>query len=200
MSQYAAVQSSQPIAIPSVSIRPLLRNVYIWMTVGLAITTIVAYLCANVEFLLDLWKSPWIALSAFVLELVLVLALATRITTMDPGRATAIFLGFAALTGFSLTGIALAYEVGTLAVAFASAASLFIVMSLVGLFTNMDLTKTGTYLVVGLIALIIAMLINIFVGSNTFEIIISAAGVLIFAGLTASDTQKISRLASDPIA
>jgi FtsH-binding integral membrane protein len=71
-------------------------------------------------------------------------------------------------------------------------------MTIVGAVTKLDLTKLATYLIVGLIGLLIAMLINIFIGSDTFELVISLLGVVIFTGLTAADTQKIVRLASDP--
>ena len=71
-------------------------------------------------------------------------------------------------------------------------------MSIVGAFTKLDLTQARTYLFIGLIGLLIAMLINIFVGSDTFDIVISIIGVVIFTGLTAADTQKIVRMSADP--
>ena len=198
MTDYAAPMQTPALAMPRVAIRPLLRNVYLWMTAGLALTATVAYLCANTDALLDLWKSPWIAIGALVGQLALVVVLSVRIMSLSPSAAALLFLGYAALTGFSLTGIVLYYDVGTLSVAFATTAALFGVMSFVGAFTKADLTKLGTYLFIGLIGLIIAMLINFFVGSDTFEYIISIAGVVIFTGLTARDTQKIVRMASDP--
>ena len=118
--------------------------------------------------------------------------------SLAPTTATLLFLGYAALTGFSLTGIVLYYDLGTLSVAFFTTAALFGVMSIVGAFTKADLTKMGTYLFIGLIGLLIAMLINIFIGSDTFDFMISILGVVIFTGLTARDTQKIVRMASDP--
>ena len=198
MADFAAPRPAAALSVPKVAIRPLRRNVYLWMTAGLAITAIVAYISANTEALLDLWSSGWIVFGAFIVQLGLVVVISTQIMRLAPAVATLLFLGYAALTGFTLTGIVLFYDVGTLAVAFATAAALFAVMSVVGAFTSMDLTAIRTYLFIGLIGLLIAMLINAFVGSDTFEYVISAIGVLIFTGLTAADTQKIVRLASDP--
>jgi len=198
MSDYAAPLPASALDTPRVAIRPLLRNVYLWMTAGLGLTAVVAYLCANSQALLNLWDSPWIAFGALIGQLILVVVLSTQIMRLAPATATLIFLAYAALTGFSLTGIVLYYDVGTLTIAFATAASLFGVMTIVGAFTKLDLTKMGTYLIIGLIGLLIAMLINIFIGSDTFDIVISIIGVLIFTGLTAADTQKIVRMSADP--
>jgi uncharacterized protein len=198
MSDYAAPLPRPALAVPRVEVRPLLRNVYLWMTAGLVLTATVAYLSANTQALLNLWDSPFIAFGALIGQLILVVVLSTQIMRLAPTVATLIFLGYAGLTGFSLTGIVLYYDLGTLSVAFATTAALFGVMSVVGAFTRMDLTKLSTYLFIGLIGLLIAMLINIFLLSDTFEFVISALGVLIFTGLTAADTQKLVRLASDP--
>ena len=198
MADYAAPLPAHALDTPRVAIRPLLRNVYLWMTAGLGLTAVVAYFCANTQALLDLWDSPWIAFGALIGQLILVVVLSTQIMRLSPAAATLIFLAYAALTGFSLTGIVLYYDVGTLTIAFATAASLFGVMSIVGAFTKLDLTNVRTYLFIGLIGLLVAMLINIFLGSDTFDIVISIIGVLIFTGLTAADTQKIVRLSSDP--
>lgn len=198
MSDYAAPLPAPELEIPRVEIRPLLRNVYLWMTAGLTLTAVVAYFCATTDALLDLWTSPWIAFGALIVQLILVVVLSTQIMRLSPAAATLIFLGYAALTGFSLTGIVLYYDIGTLSVAFATTAALFGVMTLVGAFTKLDLTKLSTYLFIGLIGLIIAMLINLFIGSDTFELVISLIGVAIFTGLTAADTQKIVRMSADP--
>jgi FtsH-binding integral membrane protein len=199
MSDYAAPLPASALDIPRVAIRPLLRNVYLWMTAGLSLTAVVAYLCANTQALLNLWDSPWIAFGALIGQLILVVVLSTQIMRLSPPAATLIFLAYAALTGFSLTGIVLYYDAGTLTIAFATTAALFGVMTIIGAFTKLDLTKVGTYLIIGLIGLLIAMLINIFISSDTFDIVISIIGVVIFTGLTAADTQKIVRMSSDPL-
>ena len=137
----------------------------------------------------------WITLSLFVvfgaliLELVLVASLAMAIWKLSTGAATAIFFAYSALNGFTLSLIVLAYDLGTLTLAFVSTAALFGAMTIVGLTTQMDLTKWGTFLFMGLFGLLIAMVINLFLRSGTFELIVSVLGVLRFTGLTAYDTQ-----------
>jgi hypothetical protein len=102
------------------------------------------------------------------------------------------------MLGFSLSGIFLVYTLNSIAVAFFSAAALFGMMSFVGFATRADLTKLGTYLIVGLLGLIVAMVINLFLANTWLELAVSLIGVVIFTGLTAYDTQKIGRLARDP--
>jgi FtsH-binding integral membrane protein len=176
----------------------MLRNVYALMTLGLLVTAGMAYLTANLTPLLNLLRYPLVVFGVLILQLVLVGILAAAIWKLSTGVASAIFVAYSALTGFSLSLIVLTYDLGTLTLAFVSTASLFGAMTIVGLTTSMDLTKWGTFLFMGLIGLLFAMLINIFVRSSTFDLIISVAGVLLFTGLTAYDTQRIVRMASDP--
>ena len=190
------VAQAQLYAMPRVEIRPLLRNVYLWMTLGLLITAGVAlFVAAYAPHLLTNALLVW---GILIAQLILVVVLAAAIWRLSFGAAALIFLVYAALTGFSLSGIVLYYNLGTLTQAFLSTAALFAVMSIVGITTKADLSKLGTYLIIGLIGIIIAMFINFFLRSNTFDFIISIIGVIIFTGLTAYDTQKIYRLASDP--
>ena len=112
MAEYAAPPPSAALTAPRVAIRPLLRNVYLWMTVGLALTAVVAWYCANSDALLDLWDNGWIVFGAFIAQFALVVVLATQIMKLSPAMATLLFLGYAALTGFTLTGIVLYYDVG----------------------------------------------------------------------------------------
>jgi FtsH-binding integral membrane protein len=190
------VAQPQVYPIPRVEVRPLLRSVYLWMTLGLLITAIVAFAVA--DYAPHLLQNVILVWGIFIAQLILVIALATAVWRLSFGAAAGIFLLYAALTGFTLSGIVLYYDLGTLTQAFLSATALFAVMSIVGLTTRADLTKLGTYLIIGLIGIIIAMIINFFLRSNTFDFIISIIGVIIFTGLTAYDTQKIARLAADP--
>jgi len=168
------------------------------MTLGLLVTAGMAYLTTTYQPLLDLLRYPFVVFGALILELILVFSLGLAISKLPTGAAAAIFLIYSALNGFTLSLIVLAYDLGTLTLAFVSTAALFGAMTIVGLTTKMDLTKWGTFLFMGLFGLLIAMLINLFVRSSTFEIIVSVIGVLLFTGLTAYDTQKILRMASDP--
>ena len=135
----------------------------------------------------------------FLAQLVLVVFLSMRVMKMSAVMATIVFLFYAALNGFTLTGVLLYYDLGDCDDCFPGhAPGLFGVMSLVGIFTKADLTKLGTYLFIGLIGLLIALVVNIFLRSSAFDLAISILGVLIFTGLTAYDVQKISRMAANP--
>jgi uncharacterized protein len=110
---------------------------------------------------------------------------------MTPNLAGGLFFLYAAVNGFTISIILLVYDIGAITNALTTTVLLFGVMSVFGYTTNMDLTKWGTYLLMGLVGLIVAMIVNVFLGSSTLEIIISVVGVLIFTALTAYDTQKI---------
>lgn len=121
--------------------------------------------------------------------------LPARIQKMSTGAVIGCFILFSALMGASLAPIFLIYRIGSIVYTFFITAGTFGAMSVYGYFTKTDLTKIGSYLFMALIGLIIASVVNIFVKSSGFEWIISIAGVLIFVGLTAWDTQQVKRLA-----
>ena len=190
------VAQAQLYSVPRVEVRPLLRSVYLWMTLGLLLTAVVAFAVA--DYAPHLLQNVLLVWGILIAQLILVVVLAAAIWRLSFGAAALIFVLYAALTGFSLSGIVLYYSLGTLTQAFLSTAALFGVMSIVGLTTKADLSKLGTYLIIGLVGVIIAMFINFFLRSSAFDFIISIVGVIIFTGLTAYDTQKIARLAADP--
>ncbi len=190
------VAQPQVYSVPRVEVRPLLRSVYLWMTLGLLITAVVAFAIA--DYAPHLLQNVLLVWGLLIAELILVIVLAAAIWRLSFGAAALLFVLYAGLTGITLSGIVLYYDLGTLTQAFLSAAALFAVMSIVGLTTKADLSKLGTYLIIGLFGIIIAMFINFFFRSSAFEFIISIIGVIIFTGLTAYDTQKIARLAADP--
>jgi FtsH-binding integral membrane protein len=113
------------------------------------------------------------------------------------GAAVAMLHGFAALMGLSFASIFVVYNLGSIVNAFMGAAVLFVVMSTYGYFTKTSLDSLGKYLFVGLIAIIIASVINIFIGSTVFQMVISAVAILLFLALTAYDTQKIREMLYD---
>jgi FtsH-binding integral membrane protein len=184
-------------ALPRIEVRPLLRRVYLWMTCGVLVTTIVALLTIYTPALQALLFTPWVW-GALIGELILVIALSAAINRLSAAVAGLIFVAYAALVGFTLSAIFFQYTLSDISVAFLSATALFGTMTFVGFVTKADLTKLGTYLIIGLFGLIVAMFINIFLRSSAFDLIVSLVGVVIFTGLTAYDTQKISRLAADP--
>ena len=190
------VAQPQVYSVPRVEVRPLLRSVYLWMTLGLLLTAGVAFAIA--AYAPHLLQNVLLVWGLVIAELLVVLVLAAAIWRLSFGAAALIFVLYAGLTGISLSGIVLYYDLGTLTQAFLSTAALFAVMSIVGLTTKADLGKLGAYLFIGLFGVILAIFINVFLRSSAFDFVISIIGVIIFTGLTAYDTQKIARLAADP--
>ncbi|MBN1965146.1 MAG: Bax inhibitor-1/YccA family protein [Anaerolineae bacterium] len=175
----------------------MLRWVYLWMALGLFVTAGVAYMTVNTPALLSLLTGPAV-LIAFVVELILVFSLAAALPRLSPGVAAVMFFAYSALNGFVLASIFLIYEIGTITAAFGATAALFGAMTIVGFTTKLDLTRMRTFLMMGLIGLVIAMVVNMFIASSGLDLIISIVGVLIFTALTAYDTQKLQRIAANP--
>lgn len=173
-------------------INAYMRQVYLWMTAGLAITGVVAWGVANTPSLRDaLFSSSWLIIGLIVAQFGLVIALSAAIHKMSAGMATGCFVLYSALTGVTLSSIFLVYDLGTIASAFFVAAGTFLAMSLYGMITKKDLSGFGNFLFMGLIGIIIAIFVNMFLHSGTMGLIINCLGVLIFTGLTAVDTQKL---------
>lgn len=178
-----------------VNLQPVMRQVYVWMGLGTLLTAFMAFLTVSTP-LLNLALNPVALIIAMVAELGLVLGMSFGINRLSAATATLIFFVYAALNGFTLSIVLLAYSGATITTAFVATAALFGAMSIIGYTTKVDLTKMGTYLMMGLIGLLIAMVVNIFVGSGPLDMIISIIGVLIFTGLTAYDTQRIGQMAA----
>ena len=143
---------------------------------------------------MDLAANPIVILIAVIVEFGVVLGISASFNRLSAGMATLLFFVYAALNGFTISIVLLAFDIETVFLAFASTAALFAVMSLIGYTTHVDLSKLGTYLMMAVIGLVIAMVVNIFVNSGMLDTIISMAGVLIFTALTAYDTQRIGRV------
>jgi FtsH-binding integral membrane protein len=128
----------------------------------------------------------------------MVVGLSWGLRRISPNLAMILFFVYAALNGFTLSLLVMVYADSSLVTAFASAAALFGVMSVVGYTTQADLTQYRTYFMMGLIGLIVAMIVNIFLQSRGLEMLLSLFGVVLFTALTAYDTQKIKQIAADP--
>jgi uncharacterized protein len=180
-------------------LRQYMVRVYSYMAAGLAISGLVAYLAATTGFYQQIAGTPliWIVMLA---PLGMVLLLGFGINRMSIGGAFVAFWIFAALLGLSLAGIFLVFTGASIARVFFISAATFAAMSLYGYTTGRDLSRFGAFLFMGLIGIVIAGLVNIFVGSNALQFAISVIGVIVFTGLTAYDTQRIKQvyLASDP--
>jgi len=180
----------------AINLQSIMRQVYIWMSLGMLITAFVAYVTAN-TFLVNLAANPVVLLVAIIAEFGMVLGISFGLKRLSSGVAGTLFFAYAALNGFTLSIVLLAFTVGSVFLAFAATGALFIAMSIIGYTTKVDLTKMGTYLMMGVIGLVIAMVINLFVSSSLLDMLISMVGVLIFTALTAYDTQRIGRMAAE---
>lgn len=173
------------------SLRQFMLSVYNNMTIGLAITAVVSFFVGTNPALLQMFFSgpqKWIVMLA---PLAFVLFISVKIYTMSPATARAWFFAYAVSMGLSLSVIFAIYKLGSIATIFFASASMFGLTSLYGYTTKQDLTKMGGFLILGLIGVIVASLINIFVQSSLATTAISIITVLIFVGLTAYDTQQL---------
>ncbi|MGE4279312.1 MAG: Bax inhibitor-1 family protein [Magnetospirillum sp.] len=177
-----------------VGLRQYMLRVYNYMAGALALTGLVAFLVASSPAAVQLiFGTPlkWVVMLA---PLGLVFFLGMRIHAMKASTAQTLFWVYAALMGASLASIFLVFTGASVARTFFITAAAFAGLSLYGYTTKRDLSAFGSFLVMGLIGLIIASLVNIFLASSMLQFVISAAGVLIFAGLTAYDTQRIKEM------
>ncbi|MCW5696262.1 MAG: Bax inhibitor-1/YccA family protein [Bauldia sp.] len=192
-------------------LRAHMLRVYNYMVFGLALTgvfalgtymltttgTPTAYQVASDLYLTDLGVTFYTSALQWVVILspfAFILALSFGIQRMSTGTAQLVFWAFAAVMGVSLSSIFIVYDLGSIAQVFFITAATFGAMSLWGYTTKRDLTGMGSFLFMGLIGIIIAMIVNIFLGSSALGFAISVLGVLIFTGLTAYDTQKIKEM------
>lgn len=175
--------------------RRFMVRVYNWMSVGLAITGFLAYFVAHNETMLGiLTANAFVPIILIVAQLGLVVYLSGWIQKMTASQATGIFVLYAGLTGLTFSFIFLAYTAASITSTFLVTCGTFGAMSLYGYTTKKDLTSWGSFLFMGLIGIIIASLVNFFLQSEMMYWIITYAGVLIFVGLTAYDTQKIKNM------
>jgi FtsH-binding integral membrane protein len=174
-------------------LRAHMQRVYGYMAGGLALTGLVAYAAAVSGFYQAIAGTAliWIVMLA---PLGFVLALSFGIQRMSAGTAMLLFWIYAAVMGLSLGGIFLVYTGTSIARVFFITAATFGAMSLYGYTTNADLSRMGSFLLMGLIGLVIASLVNIFIGSSALQFAISIIGVIVFVGLTAYDTQRIKEM------
>ena len=174
-----------------------LAMVKVYQNMGLAVLTsmIVSYLVGTSPELLQFFFTGFIKWIVIFAPLVAVFAVVIVLNARpDKNIALLLLHGFAALMGLSFSTIFAAFQMGSIVSAFMGAAVLFGTLSFYGYFTKKDLTSMGQFMFVGLIAIIIASIVNIFVGSTVFQMVISALAIIIFLGLTAYDTQKIREI------
>jgi len=188
------------------SLASVMRQVYIWLALGLFIGFGIAFVAkltagpaldrafvtGNISAVSGLWMfNPIVMIGSLVLYLILSLTLSFTIHRLNPGVAAAMYLALTAVFGVTITSVLMWYNWGAILAAFASTAGMFGAMAVIGYTTKTDLSRFGSILLMGLIGMLIASVVNIFLGSGLLGMIISFVGVVIFCGLTAYDTQWI---------
>ncbi len=180
----------------AIQVNAFIRSVYNWMAIGLALTGFVAFYVANDESLIRLiFGNRLIFFGLIIGELALVFTISARVHKMQSSTATALFVIYAALNGATLSAIFLIYTRSSIAATFFICAATFVACSVYGWTTKRDLTSIGGFMAMGLIGIIIASVVNMFLRSPGMHMIISYIGVLVFVGLTAYDTQKLKSMA-----
>ena len=173
-------------------LRRHMLSIYNYMASGVLLSGVVALLFANSGFAAQVMVTPlrWVIMLA---PLGFVMAMSFGANRMSTATLQLLFWGFATVMGLSLSTIFLVFTGASIATTFFATAAAFAGLSLVGYTTKKDLSGMGTFLIMGLFGILIASLINIFVGSSVLQMAVSVLGVLIFAGLTAYDTQRLKQ-------
>ncbi len=171
-------------------LRSHMLKVYNYMASGVLLTGIVAMLFANSGLAAQLLSTPlrWVLMFA---PLGFILVMSFGFNRLSQTALQALFWSFATVMGLSMASIFLVFTGSSIATTFFVTAVSFLGLSLYGYTTKKDLSGFGTFLIMGAVGLLVAMVVNIFLGSSTLQLVISVLGVLIFAGLTAYDTQRI---------
>lgn len=179
----------------SLAFPALMRKVYVWMTLALVITGLTAYGIANSPGLFYAIVSNHFLFWGLVIgEFALVLGINSAIHRLSITTATLLFILYSVVNGATLSVIFMVYALTSIANVFFITAGTFAVMAFIGYTTKKDLTSLGRMLFMGLIGIIIATVVNIFLGSSMLNMIVSYVGILVFIGLTAYNSQKIKRL------
>ncbi len=181
----------------SVAQASLFRSVYVWMTLALVITGFTALYVAKSYTLLNLMLQNQMAFwGVLIAELGLVFYMSARINRISFTTATILFIVYSILNGVTMSMLFLIYTMSSIATTFFVTAGTFGAMALFGYATKKDLTRIGNLCIMGVIGLIIASLVNMFLHNSMMDLIISYVGVLLFVGLTAYDSQKIKQMLS----
>ncbi len=172
-----------------------MRGVYNWMAAGLGLTAVAAYLTSSSQTLMQfVFGQPFVLILLIVAELGLVISISAGIGKMRAQTATLLFVIYSLLNGVTLSSILVVFTGASIFSTFVVCAGMFIGMSIYGMSTKKDLTSWGSFLFMGLIGIILAAVVNMFLRSPMMEFIISGVGVIVFLGLTAYDTQKLRQM------
>ena len=177
------------------TVSSVMKRVYFKMTLGLLVSAFVSlWASQSAAFWNLMYNNSWLMWGLLIAEVGIVIAITAAINKLSSPVASLLFYVFAAVNGLTLAPIFLAYAHETIATTFFVTAGTFAAMSIYGYFTSNDLSRMGSILFMALLGIIIATLVNFFIKSETMMWIITYAGVLIFVGLTAWDTQQIKAM------
>ncbi len=172
----------------------ILPKVFGWMFIGLLVTFFTGYYVSlHPETMFNLFGS-YAFLIVIIIEFAIVIFLSARITKMKPATAIVSFIIYSAVSGLTFSTIFVTYDLGSIMYVFLLTAGIFAVFAFLGAVTKVDLSKLGVYLFIGLIAIIICGLINLFMNNSTFDLIVSCIAIAIFVGYTAYDVQQILKM------
>ena len=179
-----------------IRVNEFIRSVYNWMAIGLALTGFVAFFVSNSQTMMRLiFGNQLIFFGLIIGELALVFSISARVHKMQASTATSLFVLYAALNGATLSAIFLIYTRSSITSTFFICAATFVASSIYGMATKRDLTAMGQFMFMGLIGIVIASVVNLFIRSSGVSLIVSYIGVVVFVGLTAYDTQKLRTMA-----
>ena len=170
-------------------------KIYLWLFIGLIVSFCTGYFVSTQANMIFNMLKPSYAIMIFIVEIFIAIFLSARITKMNPMTAKILYFVYSFTTGLTLSLIFLTFELTSIIFVFAITGGLFGIFAFIGKTTNLDLSRFSTILLMGLLAIIIATIVNIFIGSQTFDLILCYAGIIIFLGYVAYDMQQIKRLA-----
>lgn len=170
-----------------------LKKVYLWMALGLGVTALTAFLtAASPSIVKFIYSNPFVTILCFVLEIAFVFILSGRLEKLSVGACFGLFFGYSFVTGVTFSSILLVYAgTNVITLSFVTASAVFGVAAIYGSVTKKSIKGWGGWIMMGLISLIVVSLVNIFIGSSRIEMLISGVGVILFAFLTAWDSQKL---------
>ena len=174
----------------------LISKTFLWMFVGLLVTFLTGYVVSiNENMLLSIFGGSifWLII---ILEFALVIFFSASVHKMKPTTAKICFLLYSFVSGLTFSSVFVGFELGSVMYVFLIAAVIFAIFGAIGYFTNVDLNKISVYLLMGLFAILVCMIVNIFLNNSTFDLIISIITLLIFFGFTAYDIQKVKILSN----
>jgi len=188
-------QATAAAPVSETKINTFMAQVYLLMSVGLAITGLVAYWASNdQQFLVNLYTKPWFAFGLFIIQIVMVVILSARVMTMSPGAAALLFLLYAAVTGLALTSIFLIYSDEQIYSVFLLTSGVFLVTSLVGIVLKRDMSSAGNYIFMILLGWMMMWFLSWLFNFSTFNWALNFIGIAIFVALTAWDAQQLKKI------